>query len=387
MQITQNSPSKHQVSSRNIWQIILTSLVACAGIHATAQINPIVLPLAGELSKQTMSRLLLTDVARSGNRIVAVGDRGYVVYSDSNGESWSRAKTPANLPLLNAIYFADANTAWAVGHDSNILKSIDQGKEWVSAYSSAKDQRPLMDIVFADANTGFAVGAYGAFYETTDAGKTWASRKVIPPAPAAPKADLGIRGGKAAKGAELDVIDDAEKSPDEDKHLNGIIKLSETRLLIVGEAGTLLLSSDSGKTWSRVTSPYKGSFFGAVAADDGAVVIYGLRGNVYRSTDASLGAWAKIEINSTASIMGGSKLADGSIILSGLSGTLLLSKDGGKSFSALATNTTKSLAASVLGGPNAILLVGETGARDVLLSASARAAEKPAPAATPATPK
>ena len=44
-----------------------------------------VLPLTGPLSKQTMSRLLLTDAAKIGNRIVAVGDRGYIVYSDSNG--------------------------------------------------------------------------------------------------------------------------------------------------------------------------------------------------------------------------------------------------------------------------------------------------------------
>jgi len=345
------------------------AIVSCAGVVSAshAQINPLVLPQAGPLSKQAMSRILLTGVARAGNRVVAVGDRGYIVYSDSNGETWSRAKTPPNLPLLNSIYFSDTNTAWAVGHDSHILKSVDQGKEWTSAYSSINDKRPIMDITFTDANTGFAIGAYGAFYESTDAGKTWAPRKVIPPQPATAK--TATAKGKA-KGDELDVVDDQDRGTDEDKHLNAIIKLGDNQLFIVGEAGTMLISKDNGKTWTRLASPYKGSYFGAVRADDGAVVIYGLRGNVYRSTDATLSAWTLITTNTTSSFMGATKLADGTIALTGLSGTLLVSKDAGKSFATVNTATTKALASLVQGGPNSLLIVGESGPRNVLLNAA-----------------
>ena len=46
--------------------------------------------------------------------MVAVGDRGYIVYSDNEGDNWVRAKAPAGMPLLNAVYFSDANTVWAV---------------------------------------------------------------------------------------------------------------------------------------------------------------------------------------------------------------------------------------------------------------------------------
>jgi photosystem II stability/assembly factor-like uncharacterized protein len=352
--------------------VVLSSLSS----PSHAQINPKVMPAAGVLTKQTMSRLLLTDVARSGNRVIAVGDRGYIVFSDSNGESWERAKTPPNLPLLNSVYFADANTVWAVGHDSTILKSTDQGKEWTVSYSSAKDKRPFMDIVFTDANTGFAVGAYGAFYETTDGGKTWTSRKVIPPQVSVAKTASKI--GKSAK--EIDIAEDEQKTSDEDKHLNAIIKLADNRLFIAGEAGTMLISNDNGKTWSRIASPYKGSYFGAVKADDGALIVYGLRGNVYRASDANLSTWTQIETNTKASFMGATKLADGTIALVGLSGTLLLSKDAGKTFTALNTGTTKPLAAPVVAGANSLLIVGEAGVRDVLLTASA-AVSAAAPAA------
>jgi photosystem II stability/assembly factor-like uncharacterized protein len=349
-------------------------LAACAALvmgTASAEINQAVMPASGPLTKQTMSRLLLTDVARQGNRIVAVGDRGYIVYSDNNGDSWQRAKTPAGLPLLNSVYFSDANTVWAVGHDSVILKSVNQGAEWAQAYASAKDQRPLMDIVFIDANHGIAVGAYGAFLETTDAGKTWTARKVIPPsaAPKRAKAAEGARGGRGGR----DAVMEEEDKGDEDKHLNAIIKVGENKLFIAGEAGTMLSSTDAGKTWARVPAPYKGSYFGALLADDGSVLALGLRGNVYRSADASLKAWAPVATNTKASMMSASKLSDGSIVLAGLSGTLLVSRDNGKTFAPLDSGTIKPLSATVQGAAGSLVVVGETGARGVPIGAPAAA--------------
>jgi photosystem II stability/assembly factor-like uncharacterized protein len=356
----------------------LVSVTAALGIglglgvsgSAMAELNPKVMPASGPLTKQAISRLLLSDVARAGNRIVAVGDRGYVVFSDSNGESWERAKTPAGVALLTSVHFAEGNTVWATGHDSTILKSTDQGKEWTQAYSSTKDKRPLLDVLFVDANIGFAVGAYGAFYETNDAGKSWSARKVIPSAPKAAAKPVA----KSVRGKQLEVEDEVEKT-DEDRHLNAIVKLADGRLFIVGEAGTMLVSSDAGKTWSRVASPYKGSFFGVIQANDGAVVAFGLRGNVYRSADG-LKSWSQVNVNTKASMMGATKLADGTIALAGLSGALLVSRDAGASFTPLSSGTIKALSGAVTGGPNSLLVIGETGARDVLLTASADAAKK-----------
>ena len=312
-----------------------------------AESSAAVLPAVGPISAKTMSQLLLTDGARIGNRVVAVGDRGYVVWSDSNGENWERAQAPANLPLLNAIFFTDAKNGWAVGHDAVILHSVDEGKTWTQSFSAPSEQKPLMDILFIDAMRGFTVGAYGAFYETVDGGKTWNPRKI----------------------------------QDEDKHLNSIIKLGENRLLIVGEAGTILQSEDAGKLWSKVASPYKGSFFGAIQAQDGAVIIYGLRGRIFRSRDSGMKDWAQIETKSTASIMGATRLPDGALVLAGLAGTVLVSRDNGQSFVTLPTRSTKAIAAPLLGAPNALLLLGEAGARSVLLPSAVGAAASSAPPA------
>jgi photosystem II stability/assembly factor-like uncharacterized protein len=303
---------------------------------ARAQGPEAVLPASGPLSKVTMQRLLLSDAARIANRVVAVGDRGYIVYSDDNGATWKRAKSPV-APLLTAVDFVDMKQGWAVGHDSVILASSDAGETWTQQFSAPSEQRPLLGVLFLDRSTGFAVGAYGAFYDTADGGKTWTARKVIA----------------------------------DDKHLNAIVKAGEGKLLILGEAGTILLSADAGKTWNATPSPYKGSLFGALVADDGALVAFGLRGRIFRSSDGGK-TWKQVENASVATLMGGSKLPDGALVIAGAAGMVLVSRDNGQSFVPLDTGSTKAYSKALLGAPNAVLLLGETGARDVLLPSARR---------------
>lgn len=290
----------------------------------------------GPLSATTLQRLLLADAVRMGNRIVAVGDRGYIVLSDDGGASWKRARSPA-APLLTAVRFVDARRGWAVGHDSVILATADGGETWAQQFSSPAENRPLLDVLFLDASTGIAVGAYGAYYETADGGKTWNDRK-----------------------ASAD-----------DKHLNAIVRLGDGKLLILGEAGTILTSADAGKTWTPVTSPYKGSLFGAVVAEDGAVVAFGMRGRIFRSPDAGK-TWSPVDNASAATLMGGSSLPGGAIVIAGSAGTALVSRDGGKSFVPLATGTTRAFSKAILGAPDSVLLLGESGPRSVPLPSAVK---------------
>src|SRR5260221_6275959 len=87
------------------------------GIVFCAWSAPDILPSSGPLSATTMQRLLLVDAERFGNRIVAVGARGYIVISDDRGATWRRAKAPGE-PLLTGIDFLDDRLGIAVGHDS-----------------------------------------------------------------------------------------------------------------------------------------------------------------------------------------------------------------------------------------------------------------------------
>jgi photosystem II stability/assembly factor-like uncharacterized protein len=312
-------------------KIGVAGLAVAAGLALGLPAGAELLPESGPMPKVTMERLLLVDAVHQGSRVVAVGDRGYIVLSDDNGVTWRRAKSPP-APLLTAVDFVDAKHGWAVGHDSVILATADGGETWSQQFSAPADQRPLLDVLFLDEKTGFAVGAYGAFYETDDGGKSWNPRQVIP----------------------------------DDKHLNALLRLPHGHLLLLGEAGTLLVSKDAGKTWTREPSPYKGSLFGGVVAEDGSVVVFGLRGRIFRSADDGV-TWKPVDNNSVSTLMGGSRLPDGALVLAGNGGTVLVSRDNGLSFVPLPTGSTKAFAKAVLGPPNTVLLLGETGVREAPL--------------------
>ncbi|MDX2220320.1 MAG: hypothetical protein SF172_14990 [Burkholderiales bacterium] len=345
------------VAPRVAKALVALGLAGAAAFAAQAQ----VLPESGPLGKQSVSRLLLVDAERHGNRVVAVGDRGYILVSDDNGESWRRAKSPA-APLLSAVTFVDAKHGWAVGHDAVILASTDGGETWTKQFSAESEQRPLLDVMFLDPANGFAVGAYGAFYQTADGGKTWNGRQLLPPPPAPARGKASAPAGRGAA---------SDEQTDEDRHLNAIVKLADGKLLVVGEAGKMARSDDGGKTWSRVEAPYKGSFFGAVQAQDGSVIVFGLRGRIYRA-DATLKGWKQVESASQATLMGGSLLPDGSIVLAGAAGTVLVSRDNGQSFSRFDSGTTRAFSKALLGGPNSVLALGEAGARDLIIPAARR---------------
>ncbi|MGZ5039854.1 MAG: WD40/YVTN/BNR-like repeat-containing protein [Usitatibacter sp.] len=302
-------------------------LFACAEKPAP----PPDLQASGRLPAATLQRLLLEDAERFGNRVVAVGDRGYIVVTDDQGKSWRRAKAPA-AALLTGVDFLDDQLGIAVGHDTTILTSSDGGETWVSRFSAPAEGRPLLDVLFVKKDFAVAVGAYGAYYESTDAGATWTPRKIMA----------------------------------EDKHFNAILELGDGRLLILGEEGTILASADWGKTWSPVASPYKGSFFGAVMADDGAVIAFGMRGRIYRSADKGR-TWTQVDNASSAALIGGERRPDGASVLAGAAGTALVSRDQGRSFVPVATGTTRAFAKPVRGGADSVLLLGEAGVREVTL--------------------
>jgi photosystem II stability/assembly factor-like uncharacterized protein len=315
------------------------AILLLAGLAAPWALRAEILPVSGPLPARTMERLLVLNAVHIGNRVVAVGDRGYAVYSGDDGASWKRAKVNADapVPLLTSVFFSDPMTGWAVGHDAVILATRDGGETWERQFFAPSEQKPLLDILFLDKNRGFAVGAYSSFYETADGGKTWSARKIL----------------------------------NDDKHLNAIVRMGDEKVLIAGEAGALLRSDDGGKNWTTLESPYKGSYFGALVAEDGAVVIFGLRGKIFRSIDLGK-SWKAIDNASLATLMGGTKLPDGTLVIAGSAGTVLVSRDNGHSFTPLATGSTRAYSKALLGSPNSVLLFGEAGVSTVAVASAKR---------------
>lgn len=234
-------------------------------------------------------RSVLQGAARAGDRLVAVGERGIVLLSDDQGRTWRQVSVPVSVGLTG-VHFADAQHGWIIGHGGVILSSTDGGQTWakqldglqvaqlqLKAAQAGGDPRalaeaerlvadgadkPFLDAIFFDAQHGIVVGAYNLAFETTDGGKNW----------------LPI-------GQRLD-------NP-RGLHLY-TVRMRGDVVLIAGEQGLVLRSTDRGQSFTRLSVPYKGSFFTAelLGADD--IVVAGLRGNAWRSTDGGAN-WTQLK--------------------------------------------------------------------------------------------
>jgi photosystem II stability/assembly factor-like uncharacterized protein len=81
-------------------------------------------------SSALAARSLINGVARAGHRIVGVGQRGHIVFSDDGGKRWTQARVPVSADLV-AVSFPSARQGWAVGHDGVVLHTSDAGATWV----------------------------------------------------------------------------------------------------------------------------------------------------------------------------------------------------------------------------------------------------------------
>ncbi|MBV2132538.1 glycosyl hydrolase [Pseudomonas sp. MAP12] len=348
---------------RTALAVAMLSLACLAGPSnaASGPTVPDLLDLPARESARAQHSLQLA-VARAGERLVAVGERGAVLLSDDAGRSWRQAKSVPVSVALTDVHFASATHGWAVGHSGVVLASADGGETWqrqldgnqvavlvrddarirveageegaAAALRSAEylvsdgPDKPFLGVRFTDELHGYVVGAYGLALHTADGGKTWQSLVGRVPNP---------RG----------------------KHLYQV-QVNGSEVLIAGEQGALFHSADAGASFAEIRTPYAGTFFGALALDGDALLAFGLRGNAWRSADGGAN-WQRVELGQPVTISSGRQLQDGSVLLADESGRLLRSTDGARSFVALAVQPGTGLTGIAEAADGALILSGARG--------------------------
>ncbi|MDY6921403.1 MAG: YCF48-related protein [Pseudomonadota bacterium] len=308
------------------------------------------LDLRPAIPSQLATDSLLTDVEPAGDKLITVGERGHILVSGDQGQSWDQAQVPLQY-LLTAVDFPTPELGWAVGHEGVILHTADGGAtwslQWANPHRQLSDEElsqltdeqfmklpqqgsPLLDVWFRDARVGFAVGAYGMFLGTTDGGESW-----------------------------TDIAGRIENY--DGWHLNAIEAGDNGVVYIAGEKGVLFRSDDHGETWTTLAGPYQGSYFGALTGpgtDD--VLLFGLQGNIFKSSDRGE-TWVKAKSKASDGLMDGVRLDSGGIILVGNSGVILNSDDGGLNFSMRITPSREAILAVTPLPDGKLLMVGQGG--------------------------
>lgn len=367
--------------------------VACLALHAPGAHAAIdLLERPARQSPLAATSTMLT-VARAGERLVAAGERGIVIYSDDRGVTWKQATVPVSV-TLTSLFFVSPQTGWAAGHDGVILTTADGGASWqrqfdgragnrivlqdlqarveaariavdradaatreaagaaLEAWTASLDDatagaefgpsRPLLGLWFRSAAEGLAVGAFGQVFHTADGGKSWTSR-----------------GGRIGNS--------------EGYHYNAITALADGSLMIAGEAGKLRRSRDGGETWETLDTGYAGHLYGVLGLSGSRLLAFGFAGNALRSDDGGK-TWQALPRLTAKALVGGSLLADGRVVLVAADRTLLISDDQGRSFTVKAGASGRPVA-GVLPGPlqeNRLLVVGAGGPAVLNLDSTTR---------------
>lgn len=289
-----------------------------------------------EFRKKVAFSLMLDVVVTKSSRIVAVGERGHVLLSDDQGNTWRQAKSVPTRTTLTATTFADGKKGWAVGHDTIVLGTTDGGENWTQLHYDPEKEQPLLDVLFLTATHGIAIGTYGLYLETQDGGKTWEDRYI-------------------------ESLDDPDFGL---PHFNTITLTADKTLYIAGEAGMLAKSMDLGKTWEKVPTPYNGSYFSLIVTKKNTLIAGGLRGNIYRSTDSGK-TWQHITTQIPLTISSGVQTATGKIIFVGIAGVIYESTDDGATFQASRRRDRLSISAIAIVDNKTYIHAGLGGVRRV----------------------
>ncbi|HSV71972.1 MAG TPA: YCF48-related protein [Methylibium sp.] len=313
-------------------------------------------------------RGLLNGMARAGERLVAVGERGHILWSDDLGATWLQAHVPVSVDLT-AVYFPSALRGWAVGHDGVVLATRDGGRHWerqldgrlavqlmqthyaahpppdISPEAMAALQadvarmveegadKPFLDVWFENDSTGYVVGLFNLIFRTTDGGTTWQPL--------------------------FDRTDNPQRL-----HLYAV-RPAAGGLYVAGEQGLVLKFDPATQRFKALSVAYRGTFFGITAADD-AVLVYGLRGHVFRSEDGGA-HWQQVPTGVSVAITSATQLADGRTVLAGQDGQVLASTDGGRSFAPLA-RAARPVSSIARAGATALAVAGPRGVLSLSLA-------------------
>jgi photosystem II stability/assembly factor-like uncharacterized protein len=369
--IRRNPP--HDPSWGGLVMVLLTAAFSVLPwTAARAQTDPAI-ALAEQVALNQPSHMtlralhgLFTSVTRAGNRLVAVGERGWVIVSDDNGLAWRQVPSPTSVTLTH-VTFATPTDGWAVGGMGIVLHSTDGGLTWTKQLDgtqaantalaaanadikqsgtnatttanlqaaqsmvSAGPTVPFLDVYASAASDVMIAGAFGMAFASNDGGATWQSLADFMPNP------NGL-------------------------HIYQILQ-DQNNYAVAGEQG-LLLYGPAGKPLATINTPFQGSFFGEVFAPDHSWIVFGLQGTILRSTDQGTN-WATVSAGAPVGIDCGTVLKDGDVTLGNEAGQLLTSHDNGQTYSVSAVG--EPVVSLTQAADGAIILVGPAGPRRISL--------------------
>ncbi len=344
---------------------VLLGLIGAFSVHAALD------PARFETWKLPAANLYA--VTSHGQNAWAGGYWGTILRSTDAGRTWMQPDTPTANTLFG-VSFADEQTGWAVGANGTILRSSDGGASWtlqpVLLTDEMGDARPLDTNLFSVAaissTHAFAVGDLGVVLRTRD-GERWES-------------------------VSFDAVQYADENVLE-RLLNAVAFTSPTDGWIAGEFATLLRTRDGGETWTGEReihgAPDDLYLFDLSGAGTGPAAAVGLAGSVLVSSDSGR-VWESRSVETTAGLFGIAWSGEHGIAV-GNRGVIYISRDGGRSwrdaerpplFNWLSAVTFASQTEAIVVGERGLVLRSEDGGESWIAAVTPTTSTAPEPPLT-----
>jgi photosystem II stability/assembly factor-like uncharacterized protein len=356
----------HTVSLLRGWPaLLMTAAMIVATVFAFARPEVTSFPP----TKTRPNKLLVNGLVHQGHHYILTGEDGHILIADGPRGPWRQAKVqPQRGSTLTRVQFIGKGIAIAVGHSGWILRSNDNGATWKEVAFNKHDSTPLLGIAGPFNGKVYAFGGYGLFMVSSDQGRHWQRRMLKQTSGAGNGEKTGNQSKTNPSSPDYDPFASFAAGGDEpplsQRHIYGMVQVSNGSLFMVGEDGLIGHSTNGGKTWQVLDSIYAGSFYGILELPRGGLLVYGMGGHVFVSHD--LGKhWQASHVPVKQSLFGGTVTADGKIALVGAADMLLVSTDGGKHFSRRNPRGPNNLT-SVLALPGGGWLAAGTGGLAVL---------------------
>jgi photosystem II stability/assembly factor-like uncharacterized protein len=239
-----------------------------------------------------------------------VGEGGTILKTADGGITWATQNSGTSLDLYS-VYFANAYTGYAVGASGTILKTTDGGDTWVN---SPQDSYLYNGVTFPNPDTGYVIysGTWplgnSGMLKTIDGGVAWNPLTI---------GSLGTLEGVYFLTSEIGFIYGQDNGnydalirrttdggitwadcyhPSTWGFIHSIDFISSTTGFAVGQAGTILKTTDAGATWNPLSSGATNDLYSISFPDENNGYATGVNGTVLKTINGGV-AWTKMTID------------------------------------------------------------------------------------------
>jgi photosystem II stability/assembly factor-like uncharacterized protein len=291
-------------------------------------------------------------------------DGGEVLTTVDGGATWTTHALPGSWPLYD-LSFVDADTGWVCGYGGYVARTTDGGATWTRLGDAGASD--LYGIDFADSQTGWAVGESDVIYGTTDGGATWSpvyddwDRYMmfsdVDALGTSSVVAVGMGGRAVVKSPTQDWTTVSTQRGD---WLFGVIWDSASHALVVGEAGSIAVSTDGCAQFLSQSGETERTIEAVSAIHPEKAVAVGMSGVALYTNDGA--TWVRLADPVCYETLLDVSMADGSYGCAvGEYGMVLTTDDGGLTWDPQTSGTTAQLEGVCMISPSQGWAVGTLG--------------------------